>query len=175
MGGAWIFAEDVQGCVLTGRVWQVAMRLRFGLDVLPALSEDARCQRQCQMANKEGKRCREVLDAKGHHACACRKQNQQLARHTVIVRELAKALRRCGLWVAEERWVDELTVRTVERTADGVKVRYKEARLDLVVRDGARLWWLDFSCFHPFNGGVNWGAYAPQWSLVSREKGKHVT
>ncbi len=175
MGGAWIFAEDVEGCVLTSRVWQVAMRLRFGLDVLPALSEDARGQRQCQMTNKAGERCCAVLDAKGHHACTCRKQNQQLARHSVIVREIGKALRRRGLWVAEERWVDELTVRTVERTADGIQVRYKEARLDLVVRDGARLWWLDFTCFHPFNGGKARGAYMPRWSLDSREKDKHVT
>ena len=126
------------------------------------------------MANKKGERCRKVLDARGHHACTCQKQSQQLARHSVIVRELGKALSRRGLWVAEERWVDELTVRTVEKTAEGIQVRYKEARLDLVVRDGARLWWLDFTCFHPFQGGKANGARTSRWSLDSRQKDKHA-
>ena len=99
------------------------------------------------------------LDAKGHHACTCQKGSQQLVRHMAIVRELGKQLRRRGLFVREEQWVDERTKREFTRTKDGLKVEFKEARLDLVVRDGSRLWWLDFTCFHPFQG-VNRGGTA---------------
>lgn len=96
-------------------------------------------------------------------------------RHSAIVRELGKALKRRGLWVVEERWVDDLTVKVVERTEEGLTVKYKEARLDLVVRDGARLFWLDFTCFHPFQGGQNRGARTNHWSLEQRERDKHAT
>ena len=72
------------------------------------------------------------------------------------MRELLKAVRRRGVWVREEQWVDELTVRQLEREEDGgFAVKTTQARLDLVVRDGARLWWVDFSCFHPFIGTGN--------------------
>ena len=175
MGGAWVFAADVEGCVLTSRIWQIAMRLRFGLDVIPALPEEGQRQCSCQMANKQGGKCLKQLDAKGHHACTCQKESQQLARHSVIVRELGKALRRRGLWVVEERWVDALMEKSVERTEEGFKVKFKEARLDLVVRDGARLFWLDFTCFHPFRGGQNRGARTGRWSLEQREHDKHAT
>ena len=50
----------------------------------------------------------------------------------------------------------------------------KQARLDLVVRDGARLWWVDFTCFHPFIGsGPRIGGRTNHWSLESREGLKH--
>ena len=75
----------------------------------------------------------------------------------------------------EEQWVDDLTVREFERGEDGeVVVRVKQARLDLVVRDGAQLWWVDFSCFHPFVGsGPRIGERTGKWSLESREGLKH--
>ncbi len=175
MGGAWIYAPDVVGCLLVGRLWQVAMRLRFGLAVRPALSEGARCQLRCQIANAQGERCLKDLDDGGHHACACTKAGQHTARHTAVVRELQKAVRRRGVWVREEQWVDELTVRELERGADGeVEVKVKQARLDLVVRDGAQLWWVDFTCFHPFVGsGPRLGERAKCWSLEAREGLKH--
>ena len=171
MGGAWVFAQDVPGCVLTSALWQVAMRLRFGLIVTPALPEEFRATGQCQVSNKDGEKCLARLDADGHHACTCQKGAQQLARHSAIVRVLNKELTRRGLLVAEERWVDELARREIVETPDGVRVVTKEARLDLVVRDGARLWWLDFSCFHPFQGerrGGGCGEASGRWSPRSR-------
>ena len=63
----------------------------------------------------------------------------------------------------------------MERTEEGLRVKYKEARLDLVVRDGARLYWLDFTCFHPFQGGQARGARTKHWSLAQREQDKHAT
>ena len=171
MGGAWVFAPDVRGCLLAGRAWQVAMRLRFGLAVRPALPEGVHGQSSCQIVNRQGQRCGSPLDDEGHHACACTKAAQQTDRHTVVVRELVKAVQRRGVWAREEQWVDELTERTVEFDEDGeARVRTKEARLDLVVRDGARLWWVDFTCFHPFIGsGPRIGARTGKWSLESRE------
>ena len=151
------------------------MRLRFGLSVIPALPENARDTEWCQVVNQDGDQCPERLDAHGHHACTCQKGSQQLARHAVIVRELAKQLRYRGLFVREEQWVDELTKREVKWTEEGMKVEFKEARLDLVVRDGSRLWWLDFTCFHPFQGGQHRGARTTHWSLTDREGLKHGT
>jgi len=175
MGGAWVFARDVPGCVLSATLWRVAMRLRFGLSVLPALPESARATEWCQNVNQHGDLCLERLDAHGHHACTCQKGSQQLARHVVIVRELGKQLRYRGFFVREEKWVDELSKREVKETEDGLVVEFKEARLDLVVRDGSHLWWLDFTCFHPFQGGQHRGARTNHWSLVDREKDKHKT
>ena len=152
------------------------MRLRFGLSVLPALPESARATERCQNVNQHGDQCLERLDAHGHHACTCQKGSQQLARHAAIVRELGKQLRRRGLFVREEQWVAELTKKVVKWTEEGPKVEFKEARLDLVVRDGSRLWWLDFSCFHPLQGGrTHRGARTHLWSLKQREKEKHET
>ena len=55
------------------------------------------------------------------------------------------------------------------------EVRLKQARLDLVVWDGAQLWWVDFTCFHPFVGsGQRLGQRAKKWSLESREGLKHA-
>jgi hypothetical protein len=174
-GGAWVFAPDVEGCLLTGRFWQIAMRLRFGLSVRPAVPEGVRAQRCCQVTNAQGARCGAVLDDGGHHACACSKAGQQTSRHTAIVRELQKGMRRRGVWVREEQWVDELTVREFERGEGGeVRVLTKQAQMDLVVRDGARLWWVDFTCFHPFIGsGRSLGKRTGKWSLESREGMKH--
>jgi len=170
-----VFAADVPGCVLTALTWRIAMRLRFGLPVTPALPEEAQLIRSCQVVNQEGGQCCASLDEWGHHACTCQKGSQQLVRHAAIVRELGRQLRRRGLFVREEQWVEALTKRVVEWSEDGIQVTFKEARLDLVVRDGARLWWLDFTCFHPFIGGVRRGHRANDWSLESREKMKHGT
>ncbi len=175
MGGAWVFATDVPGCVLTSTLWQVAMRLSFGLSVTPAIPEEVRATGRCQMRNKRGEQCEGRLDGAGHHACACQKGAQQLARHSAIVRVLGKELKRRGLLVLEERWVEELATKRIEETPDGVRVVTKEARLDLVVRDGSRLWWLDFTSFHPREGGAKAGKRRGDWSLEAQEKKKHRT
>ena len=47
--------------------------------------------------------------------------------------------------------------------------------MDLVVREGARLWWLDFTCFHPFSGAGSPGTRQSAWSLQHRERDKHAT
>ena len=83
------------------------------------------------------------------------------------------ALRRCGVWVRAEQWVKELKQ---ERT----KGKVSEARLDLVVRSGARTWWVDLSIFHPYIGRSARspevvGTRTENWSLASRERLKHKT
>ena len=175
MGGAWIFAPDVDGVLLSGAFWLIAMRLRFGLSVRPALPESARGETRCQVCNQKGGQCKAPLDDHGHHACACQKAGQRSARHRVCVRWLHDALKRRGLLVREEQWVEELSARTYEVQEDGsVEVKIKEARLDIVARDGTDLYWLDFTGFHPYVGsGPRIGQRQGKWSLLSREKGKH--
>ncbi len=178
MGGAWVFAPDVPSCQLTSELWQVAMRLRFGLSVVPALPERAQHTRTCQGVNKKGQRCKAPLDPEGNHACTCQKGSQQLHRHRKIVRVLLAEFTRRGLIGKEEQWVEELAERAFEETPEGLVVRLKEARLDLVLRDGLRLWWLDFSCFHPFKGdkhNAHRGVRTSHWALQQREGDKHST
>jgi hypothetical protein len=89
---------------------------------------------------------------------------------------LVGALKRRGLHVREEQWVEELSERTFEVQEDGsVEVKVKEARMDIVARDGTDLFWLDFTGFHPYIGsGPNRGQrQSGKWSLLSREKLKH--
>ena len=99
-------------------------------------------------------------------------------RHRKIVRVLLAEFTRRGLIGKEEQWVEELAERTFEETPEGLVVRLKEARLDLVLRDGLRLWWLDFSCFHPFKGdkhNAHRGVRTSHWALQQREGDKHST
>jgi len=84
--------------------------------------------------------------------------------------------------VRPEQVVDELAKVKVVQGEDGQsRTVRKEARLDLLVREGQRLWWVDFTAFHPFRGTKStrprdkWevGDRVPYWSVRDREKGKH--
>jgi len=183
IGGAWVFAADVRGCVLTGLAFRVALRLRFGLVIWPALPEGA--SRSCCAVSKKGKACRLALDDWGHHACSCMVENWPWERHTAIVPALRDKLKYAGLLVAEERWVDALAKEVPLKDDDGRELldengcpqtTRKEAKLDLVVRDGTRLWYVDFTCFHPYVGSgpraVGWTRKG-DWSCAARERQKH--
>ena len=182
MGGKWINGPDVRGCTLTNRFYLVAMRLRFGLSVRPAVQGGG--AKTCKAVSSRGKRCDKILDEHGHHASTCSLESRLVMRHSGVVTALARELQKYGVSVAKERWIEELSEAIPETDTDGMPIldehgrqctRYKEARLDIVVRDGERVWWVDFTCFHPF---VGTGPRATQrkygqWSCASRERGKH--
>ena len=88
-------------------------------------------------------------------------------------------MRMSHLGLGSPRWEDAFA----QRQKDG---SLKEARLHLVVRDGSRVWYVDFSCFHPFaspvterakRGRGNGGSFVRgnRWSLALREADKHDT
>jgi hypothetical protein len=155
---------------------RVVFRLRFGLPVRPALEEWAREPRVCGNANAKGEPCGQVLDVFGCHALNCAKSGAQERRHGHIVRALAREFARYGVKVDVEEWVDGLA----KKQQDG---SWKEARLDLLVRDGTRVWYVDFSCFHPFAGpqtkAANRRCFVRKtgdgWSLEQRARIKHST
>ena len=118
------------------------MRMRFGLDVRPAIGASA--ETQCGHVKGSGGRCPETLDPFGHHAAACGKGGGFVERHDGIVVELAARLRRMGFKVAVERWVDDVA----ESRPGGQERR---ARMDLVVQSGRGIDYLDVTCFHPFS------------------------
>ena len=176
MGGDWLYGEDVNGCTLTRARFHINLCLRFGLPIRPALPDRAQAQQRCSNVNQGGIRCDAVLDDFGHHACNCSASGGLSARHDHTLRVLARAIRQCGVRVSQERWIDDLTT----ENADGTM---KEARMDIEVRDGAELWWVDGTFFHPYHGGGGRsratrrpdraGERKDDWSLESRARQKH--
>ena len=136
--------------------------------------EAARDARNCANANKRQEPCAEGLDEFGCHALTCGRANCWERRHRHVVQALQRELARYGVSVEREVWVDGLA----QKKGKG----WREARLDLVVRDGRRVWYLDFSCFHPFAGPASQRARGAcfrrqggegGWSLRQREGAKH--
>jgi hypothetical protein len=127
----------------------------------------------CAARSAKGKQCTAILDDYAHHATTCDQQGQLSERHDCSRDIVMTALRRCGVWVRTEQWVKELK-------QERIKGKVSEARLDHVVRSGARTWWVDLSIFHPFIGRSARspevvGSRTENWSLASRERLKHKT
>ena len=120
----------------------VAMRMRFGLKLAAALPFQG--ESRCAHVTADGRRCPAALDAYGHHAAACGRGGGFVARHNAIERELGRELKRMGLSVRFEVWVDDLA-----EHRDGGRIR--EARMDLVVRSSSGTDYIDVTCYHPFN------------------------
>ncbi len=120
----------------------VAMRMRFGLKIPPSLPLPP--ESACAHVARDGSRCGRPLNAYGHHAVACGRGGGFVARHDAIVRELAAELKRMGLSVRKEVWVDDLV--------EHHEGRVRAARMDLVVRSSTGTDYLDVTCYHPFNG-----------------------
>ena len=140
--GMWVHEGTLHRRGLANRrTYGIAMRMRFGLDVRPALGEPAEIQ--CGHTKAGGVQCTANLDSFGHHAAACGKGGGFVERHDCIVEELGARLKSMGLKVAVERWVDDV----VESRSGG---RSRRARMDLVVQSARGTDYLDVTCFHPF-------------------------
>ena len=126
--------------LVTRRTFAIAIRLRFGLKLAPAISTAP--EKICGHITVGGVRCPIPLDQFGHHAVACGKGGGFVARHDAIVQELATALRALGLRVRVEKWVDDLVEVRGETT--------REARMDLVVQSERGVEYIDVTCYHPF-------------------------
>jgi hypothetical protein len=142
MAGAWVLdgAPRTAAGLATQRTYVVAMRLRFGLKIHPALPLPP--ESRCAHVSRESGRCKGSLDEYGHHSVACGTGGGFVARHNGAVRALAAELRSLGLRVRTEVWVDDLT----EHFQGGMRA----ARMDLVVESARGTDYLDVTCFHPF-------------------------
>ena len=63
-GGAWLTLEVPYGTRVTTPIFRVAMRMRFGLSVLPAIPRDPP-ERRCSLTNLDKQRCPALLDCCG--------------------------------------------------------------------------------------------------------------
>ena len=119
--------------------------------------------------NADGERCAAVLDAWGHHAAACGAGGGFVRRHNCIVWQLAAELRRMGLAVRTEVWVEDL--------AELIDGRRREARMDIVAVTPAGTYYLDVTCFHPFARTGARRTHAAGGSLEAQEarkRGRYV-
>ena len=165
MEGAWVFEHlELRGVQQTRYAYLAALRLRFGLPVAPALLVAA--QSECAHVKRDGVRCAARLDAEGHHAAACGAGGGFVRRHNGVVWALAAELRRMGLQVRTEVWVEDL----FELLRSG---RTREARMDLVVHGPGGTVYLDVTCFHPFTREGQRRTHAAGGSLAAHEAWKH--
>jgi len=160
MGGSWVCGPDIElrGVPASRFTYLIAQRLRFGLDVDAALLVDA--EELCAHVRRNGVRCAVQLDRTGHHACACGAGGGFVRRHNGVLWALCAELRRMGLNVRTEVWVEELF--------ELHQGRYREARLDLVVTTASGVWYLDVTCYHPFTRGGVRRTHAGGGTLVAQ-------
>ena len=165
MSGKWVLfgAPGIRQVLVSQLTYRVAMRLRFGLKLPPALPLPA--ERRCAHTTRERARCNKPLDAYAHHAVACGAGGGFVARHNAIVNELAAELRRMGFRVRTEVWLDDLL-----ELHNG---RLREARMDLVVQSSTGTTYIDVTCYHPFTGGGRRRTRATGGTPEAQEEHKH--
>jgi len=164
MAGEWVSEHvELRGVLASRYTYLVAVRMRFGLPVARALLTAA--QEQCAHVKRDGGRCAARLDEAGHNAVACGAGGGFVRRHNGIVWALAAELRRLGLHVRTEVWLEDLY--------EVVQGRVREARMDLVVHTPGGVAYLDVTCYHPFTRAGARRTHAAGGSLAAQEARKH--
>jgi hypothetical protein len=167
LGHRWLYGRDVRGAIMHARAFRVAVRQRLGLPVTPVVGAPVRAT--CANVGQHGTQCPMPLDQWGYHACTCSLGGGLVGRHDLCRDVLCGQLRGHGVRVAVERWVHELA----HVDASG---RVKEARLDLVVRFGSEVFYVDVSAYHPFVGsGRGVGQLRNDWLPAHQEREKYRT
>ena len=162
MGGGWILYEPPHEAKFQRPVFQIAMRIRYGLDVDPAIPY-VRVQ-QCGAVKGNGAHCGKALDAVGQHALACKCGGHSHHRHDACRDVLGRHLKPLVTSVKFEQFIHELA-QPDEDTGET-----RAARLDLVVQTKDMKALLDVRIFHPL--GPN-GRHAGKYTLAANEKDKY--
>ena len=82
MAGEWILKEPPWWTRFQRPTWQIAMRLRYGLKVTPAIGK---CLASRCLAKKlDGTYCLELLDEHGQHAQICKCEGASIHRHDTV-------------------------------------------------------------------------------------------
>ena len=160
MTGSWILREPPFEAKFQRPVFQIAMRIRYGLPVDPAIPY-VRVQ-QCGAVKGNGKQCGHVLDAVGQHALACKCGGHSHHRHDACRDVLGRHLKPL---VKFEQFVHELA-QPDEDTGET-----RAARLDLVVLTKDKKALLDVRIFHPLGPT---GRRAGKYTLSANENDKYV-
>ena len=140
IAGDWIMAEPPWWTHFQRPTWQIAMRLRYGLPVTPALRDTFLVQR-CLAKKKDGSFCLELLDEYGLHAQNCKCEGAAIHRHDSIRDGLVPAMRPMFTSVKIEQFVYELA------QLDDNTGETTEARMDIIAETSSLRAMLDIRCF----------------------------
>ena len=92
MAGEWILEEPPWWTRFQRATWLIAMRLRYGLEVNPAIGKNL--SKRCLAKKCSGSYCLEPLDAHGQHAQVCHVEGATIHRHDTVRDGLQPGLRR---------------------------------------------------------------------------------
>ena len=140
IAGDWSMAEPPWWTHFQRPTWQIAMRLRYGLPVTPALRDTFLVQR-CLAKKKDGSFCLELLDEHGLHAQNCKCEGAAIHRHDSIRDGLVPAMRPMFTSVKIEQFVYELA------QLDDNTGETTEARMDIIAETSSLRAMLDIRCF----------------------------
>ena len=91
MAGDWIMDELPWWTHFQRPCWLIAMRLRYGLAVTPAIILNT--SRRCLAKKQDGSFCLELFDDLGRHAQVCKVEGAAVHRHDTILDGLVPGLR----------------------------------------------------------------------------------
>ena len=82
MAGEWILRQPPWWTHFQRPTWQIAMRLRYGLEIAPAIGRNL--SRRCLAKKLDGSYCMELLDTHGQHAQVCQVEGAAIHRHDTV-------------------------------------------------------------------------------------------
>ena len=139
MAGDWIMDELPWWTHFQRPCWLIAMRLRYGLAVTPAIILNT--SRRCLAKKQDGSFCLELLDDLGRHAQFCKVEGTAVHRHDTIRDGLVPGLKPHVSSVKLEQFIYELA-QLNEDTGET-----KEARMDIVADMPQLRAMLDVRCY----------------------------
>ena len=139
MSGGWILMELPWWTHFQRPTWRIAMRLRYGLQVTPAVG--AKPAPRCLAKKKDGSFCLEQLDAFGQHAQVCKVEGAAVIRHDTIRDGIVPELKGHVTSVKVEQFIHELA-QLDENTGET-----QEAKMDIVAESPMLRAMLDVRCY----------------------------
>ena len=124
MAGEWILAEPPWWTNFQRPCWQVAMRLRYGLEVNPAIGPNI--APYCLARKMNGTYCLAHLDACGQHAQICKVEGANIHRHDTVRDGIVPELKKHVTSVKKEQFIYELSQLNEDTGATS------EARMDII-------------------------------------------
>ena len=106
ISGDWIFLELPWWTHFQRPTWRIAMRLRYGLQVTPAIG--IKPTPRCLAKKKDCSFCLEQLDAFGQHAQVCKAEGAAVIRHDTVRDGIVPELKSHVTSVKLEQFIHEV-------------------------------------------------------------------
>ena len=143
MAGEWIVEEPPWWTHFQRPCWRIAMRLRYGLEVNPAIGLNL--AKRCLCQKLDGSFCLEILDVCGYHAQTCKVEGSLIHRHDTVRDGLIPELKRYVTSVKTEQFIYELAQFNPDTGTT------TEARMDIIAEMPELRAMLDVRVFLPAN------------------------